>query len=375
MVDQHIRQYMPPWLDDYVRQMTFSLSFADNSFPDLATWKAAARAKAFELIGYDPPAVPFAPETLATEDKGKYLQHRLTFAATPWYRVPAYLLVPKGSGPFPAVVNCHDHGAFFLYGKEKLVETEADQNAGLKEFKRVCYGGRSTANVLAERGYVVLVTDALFWGERASRDFGEAGIDTSTVEGVQQWNAACYRTAAAFSTNLLNAGISWCAVLLRDDLRAAEFLASLPMVDAGRIASCGLSVGCFRSWSLAALSDLIAASVNIGWMTDLKSQMLARCNMTTSEGAMSFTIPQLKKHLDFSDFASMAAPRPALFFNGLRDGLFPVPSVEHAYAQMQQVWDSQGLGDRLCCRLWDVPHEFNREMQEEAFDWLDRWLK
>jgi len=25
-------------------------------------------------------------------------------------------------------------------------------------------------------------------------------------------------------------------------------------------------------------------------------------------------------------------------------------------------------------KLWDVPHEFNREMQEEAFQWLDQQL-
>ena len=48
--DRHIRQYMPHFLDDYVRQMTFSLSFADHDFPDFYAWKQEARAKALELI-------------------------------------------------------------------------------------------------------------------------------------------------------------------------------------------------------------------------------------------------------------------------------------------------------------------------------------
>jgi hypothetical protein len=39
------------------------------------------------------------------------------------------------------------------------------------------------------------------------------------------------------------------------------------------------------------------------------------------------------------------------------------------------VWESQGVRDRLETKLWDVPHEFNAEMQEEAFAWLDRQLK
>jgi len=374
-IDRHIREFTPHFLDDYVKQMTFPLSFADNDFPDFEAWKQEARAKALELIMYNPPEVEFAPEVLSEEDRGDYIQQKMTFAATPWYRIPAYLLIPKGDGPFPGIVNIHDHGAFFLYGKEKLVATEADSNPGLKWFKETAYGDRSTANELAQRGYVVLVIDGIFWGERAARGFGEENIDISTVEGVHEWNAACYGTAGAVSTNLLNAGLSWCSVLIQDDIRSAEFLASLPMVDAGRIGSCGLSVGCFRSWNLAALCDIVRASANICWMTDIKSQMLERCNMTTSVGAMSFTIPGIKRYMDYPDNASMACPKPALFFNGLQDGLFPVHSVEHAYAQMQKVWDSQGVGDRLYTRLWDVPHEFNVEMQEDAFAWLDRWLK
>ena len=64
-----------------------------------------------------------------------------------------------------------------------------------------------------------------------------------------------------------------------------------------------------------------------------------------------------------------------LFYNGLKDGLFPVPSVRDAYAKMGRVWESQGAGERLTTKLWDVPHEFNLEMQEEAFTWLDAALK
>ena len=60
-----------------------------------------------------------------------------------------------------------------------------------------------------------------------------------------------------------------------------------------------------------------------------------------------------------------------LFYNGFRDALFPVPSVEAAYAKMHAVWRSQDADDRLKTKLWDVPHEFNSEMQDEAFVWLD----
>ena len=39
--------------------------------------------------------------------------------------MPAYVLVPKNAKlPAPAIVALHDHGAFYLWGKEKLVELE-----------------------------------------------------------------------------------------------------------------------------------------------------------------------------------------------------------------------------------------------------------
>ncbi|NLV42380.1 MAG: hypothetical protein GXY15_14305 [Candidatus Hydrogenedentes bacterium] len=33
-----------------------------------------------------------------------------------------------------------------------------------------------------------------------------------------------------------------------------------------------------------------------------------------------------------------------------------------------------GAGDRLVTRLWDVPHQFSIEMQDEAFAWLEKQL-
>jgi hypothetical protein len=80
--------------------------------------------------------------------------------------------------------------------------------------------------------------------------------------------------------------------------------------------------------------------------------------------------PGLFNYLDYPDVASIACPKPLLVYNGLRDGLFPVASVRDAYATMRAVWESQGAGDLLVTKLWDVPHEFNEEMQEEAFAWL-----
>ena len=63
---------------------------------------------------------------------------------TGYSRVNAYMLVPDGEGPFPAVVLLHDHGGHYTIGKEKMIrpfgvspEVLADADAWAKQ----CYGG------------------------------------------------------------------------------------------------------------------------------------------------------------------------------------------------------------------------------------------
>jgi len=67
--------------------------------------------------------------------------------------------------------------------------------------------------------------------------------------------------------------------------------------------------------------------------------------------------------------------KPMLFYNGIDDKLFPVQAVEAAYAKMHTIWTSQTAGDKLLTKLWPVAHEFNRDMQQEAFAWLDEQMQ
>lgn len=348
---------LPVFRDKLADRLTFPLSWLSGRYRSFPAWRKAARAKVMECLLTPPPAAPFDPKIVAEQDRGTYIARKVVFNVTGDSRVLAFMLVPKGKGPFPAVLCLHDHGARFDIGKEKVIQPWDEPQAKLdsaKQWVEECYGGRWFGDELAKRGYVCFSTDLLNWSDR-----GGAGY-----EGQQ-----------ALAGNLFHLGTSHAGLNAHEDLRSAEFLATRPEVDRKRVAAMGLSMGCFRTWQVAALSDRIAAGVAICWMATVKGLMVPGNNQTLGQSCYSMVHPGLFNYLDYPDVASLACPKPMLFFNGEQDTLFPVSSVQEAYAKMHKVWESQKAGDRLVTRLWDLPHVFNREMQEEAFAWLDRWMK
>lgn len=352
---------MPVFYQQMKQQLTYPLAWGKAEEKDFAKWKAQARhvlAKCMQNLQPAPKA--YAMEVTDREQRDGYEARKIRFNLSEWSRVPAYLLVPEGKGPFPAIVLLHDHGAHFSIGKEKMVRPfhvapevmeDADQWASQ------CYDGQYVGDYLARHGYVVLAVDALFWGERGRKE------------------GTSYDAQQALASNFLQMGTSWGAFINVDDMRSAEFLASLPFVDKERVGSLGFSMGAYRSWMLASLTDVVRASASICWMNTTEHLMTLTNNQNKGGSAYAMLIPALRRYLDYPHVASIACPKPTLFFNGTRDKLFPIEGVRDAYREMEAVWKSQGASDRLVTKLWDEKHFFNKEMQKETLEFFDRWLK
>ena len=357
--DYGLREFLPSFSAPRVRRMAYPLAWEHADTP-FETWRVEARTAYLETLQTPPPRAPFAAEVIGEEDRGAYVARKLAINLSADERVKVYLLLPKGEGPFPALVALHDHGAHFSIGKEKVVRpfVEPEERvADAVDWVTQYYGGNFIGDEMAKRGYVVFATDALFWGDRG------------------RFGGVLYEDQQALGANMLQLGQSWAGTIVWDDIRSAEYVQSLPQVDPDRIGCMGLSMGSHRTWSLAAATDIIKAGAAICWMGDTPTLMSPGNNQTVGYSSMSMIHPGIREVLDYPDVASIACPKPMLFFNGTEDGLFPVPGVEASYVKMHGVWGSQGVDDRLVTKLWPVPHEFNAAMQAEAFDWLDRWLK
>ncbi len=351
---------MPVFYEQLKQQLTFPMAWGNAVTTDFGQWRTEARSILMECMQNLPPASQdYAMEVTDTEQREGYEARKIQFNVSAWCRIPAYLLVPDGEGPFPAIVMLHDHGAHFSIGKEKMVRpfhVTQEVMADADDWAVRCYDGQYTGDYFAAHGFVVLSIDALFWGERGRKE----GVD--------------YNVQQALAANFLQMGSSWGAFINMDDVRSAEFLASLPFVDKERIGCLGFSMGAYRSWMLSAISDCIKASASVCWMNTTEHLMTLTNNQNKGGSAYSMLIPNLRRYLDYPHTASIACPKPALFFNGTRDKLFPVDGVNDAYAILQSVWESQQASDRLVTKLWEEKHFFNKEMQKETLVFFEQWL-
>lgn len=354
-------QNMPSFYNKIKEGLTFPMAWNNTSDRPFNTWKIEARDILMECMQSLPPEpASYDVQLLATEKRNGYEVQKLLFNVSDWSRIPAYLLIPEGKGPFPAIIMLHDHGAHFTIGKEKMVRpfgVTDEVLADADDWAKRCYDDLYTGDYFAANGYVVLAIDALLWGERGRKE------------------GANYDTQQALASNLQQMGTSWGSIITMDDVRSAEFLATLPQVNPEKIGSLGFSMGAHRSWMLAATTDRIAASASICWMNTTEHLMTMTNNQNKGGSAYSMIIPGIRRFMDYPHVASIACPKPSLFFNGTRDKLFPVEGVKDAYAVMQKVWQSQQAEDKLVTKIWDEQHFFSKPMQKETLDFFNRWLK
>ena len=168
-------------------------------------------------------------------------------------------------------------------------------------------------------------------------------------------------------------GIDLSAWMTYDDIAGTEYLAQMPEVDAARIGCTGWSMGGYRAWMLAALSDRIKVGAAVCWLTTTDEQMSFKYSRTEN-GGFANCFPGLRRWLDYPHVASIACPKPMLFINGSQDKLFPVAGTRKAFATMHDVWKSQGVDDRLETELWDMPHSCGRRAQQRVLEFFQKHL-
>jgi dienelactone hydrolase len=355
------------------------LSFRRDEWADLDAWRTAARERLYDRL-----AQPDAGGTPQVTVQQQYTYDGLHIEELSWqlpYGPPsrATLMKPVGSRePLPGVLAFHDHGGDKYFGRQKITRTGEGQHPMMIRHQEVLYGGRGWANELAKQGYVVLVPDAFAFGSRRVQPGNvpeRIRGDVPTTEPVQPEEIEAYnRWAGAHESimakSLFSAGTTWPGMFLAEDQRALDVLCARDDVDAERVGCGGLSGGGLRTVFLGGADPRIRCAVCVGMMTTWSDYVL---NKSSTHTWMVY-VPLLPRELDYPEILGLRVPLPTLVQNNREDPLFTLAEMERADHILQAVYDKADARDQYRGSFYGGPHKFDRPMQEEAFDWFDRWL-
>jgi dienelactone hydrolase len=251
--------------------------------------RAELRARLAALLRFEPPGTAGALESLRERACDGYAEHLVRFPGHGGEPVPAFLLVPDGDGPFPAVVVHHQHDSRFELGKSEPAGRAGDP---LQAF----------GSALARRGVAVLAPDAIAFEDR--RVLAD-GTEPADGDGPQHHNEMSYR---------LVRGELIITTVLGDAAAALSVLAAHPAVDEARVGVMGHSYGGNTTLFHAALDERVRFAAASGAACTYRRRMADRTGIELAQ-----IVPGILGLADIDDVVGLVAPRPLLLVSATED--------------------------------------------------------
>ncbi len=369
-----------PWAKSLHLEQLPSLSYRNQEFTDLKSWKKTATDRVKERMGVlDLGAIPKVTihQTILYDG---LICEEISYQLPYGNPTRAVILKPQNAtGKLPAILGLHCHGGNKFLGLEKITKTKDDVPSYINDHHDRYYQGKAWANEVAKRGYVVMVHDAFAFASRRvmledvpeERRSGISDFSLDTIEKINAYNTWASDHEHILAKSLFSAGTTWPAVFLAEDQMALSILASREDVDSERLGCAGLSGGGLRTVMLGGLDPRISCAVAVGFMTTWTDFLMYKSFTHTW---MSY-VPILPKELDFPEILGLRAPLPTLVLNDSEDNLFTLSEMKKAEKILQDVFAKADASDKFRCSFHPGPHKFDLAMQKEAFDWFDKWLK
>lgn len=300
--------------------------------------RRGARERLWSLLGDLPDAgARVAAHCVGEEDCPAYSLQKLVLELNGLEPVPAYFCRSKSAaGRAPAVVYNHAHGGDAVTGKDEAIR------------RRPALQSPPYAEALAEIGIHTLAIDAWNFGERRGRT-----------------------ESALFKEMLWNGQVLW-GMMVFDTVRATDYLLTRQDVDAGRIASMGLSMGSTMAWWHAALDERVKVCVDLCCLTDFHA--LIEAGGLDYHGIYYYVPNLLKEGWDTASINALIAPRAHLSLAGLYDGLTPAKGLDRVDAALQQVYAQAGAPANWKLLRYPCGHLETAAMRRFVLDWLQEKL-
>jgi hypothetical protein len=313
---------------------------AERSAREFAAYQEKGRKELWGLLGDLPwQHKPGRAKLVKTEKHDGYTLERLVLDLNGVEPVPALLLIPdKIQKPAPGLLFIHWHGGMYDLGKEQLLIGDKAQPA--------------YAPVCAEKGLVTLAIDSWCFGERKHAQVGKVGEED------------------AFKLMLWRGQVLY-GMMMFDEFRALDYLASRPEVDPKRLGAFGMSMGSTKAWWLAALDPRVRLCLDVCCLTEFED--LIKINNLKGHG-IYYYVPRLLTKFSTAQINELIVPRPRLSVNGREDDLTPPAGVEKVRDYLLPLYRRYGREADCRIELFDCPHIELPEMRKLILEWMDAHL-
>ena len=305
--------------------------------------RAAIRKKMEKAMGPLPGAdrkVPLDAKVEGEEKLDGYVRRKVTFAAEKGDRVPAWLLIPNAA--------TRDKKAPAMLCLHQTITIGKDEPVGLGK-----QDSKAQALHLVQRGYVCLAPDYPSFGEYKydfPAAFKRGDYQSGTMKAI--WN----------------------------NMRAVDYLQSLPEVDGERIGVIGHSLGGHNSMFTAAFDERLKVVVSSCGFCSFAKYMKGDLKGWTSDRYMPRIASEYgndpkKMPFDFADVVISFAPRAFLAVAPDKDNNFEVSGVKDVIAAAGPAYKALGAADKLKAVYPDAGHDFPADARKTAYEFIDKELK
>ncbi len=317
----------------------WSAATAEQADVAFSTYQEKRRKELWGLLGDLPWEHQLAPaQVVKREEHDGYTLERLVLDLNGFEPVPALLLIPhKRQTRAPGLLYIHWHGGMYGLGKEQLLRGVDAQPA--------------YAPVCAEKGIVTLAIDSWCFGERKHEKDGSVGEQN------------------AFKLMLWKGQVLF-GMMMFDEFRALDYLASRPEVDAERLGVLGMSMGATKAWWLASLDPRVKLCIDVCCLTDFEELIRTHA---LQEHAIFYYVPSLLKHFQTADINELIVPRARLSVNGRLDVLTPPAGVEKVRDRLMPLYRQYGKESDCRIELFDCAHVELPRMRTLILEWMDRY--
>ncbi|MBM4088124.1 MAG: hypothetical protein FJ276_01650, partial [Planctomycetes bacterium] len=165
----------------------------------------------------------------------------------------------------------------------------------------------------------------------------------------------------------LAVGVSHQSLMIWSNMRALDYLESLPEVDETRIGAAGESGGGLQTEMLTALDGRVKAATIVGLTCDFRQIMFPDGSHCTCNH-----FPNVMRRTDHPEISTLGLPA-ALQFLTMNDWTRQFEQAN--FPTIRALYAAHQLDDRVFCQYADTDHNYDQRKRELTYWWMDRWLR